>query len=86
ATMIDRAKGRPRRFPRWWRRLLVILRRANVFFLLELVAGVALGLMVWISWSMLTANAGGNVLLPSRLTTSLLIGTLVPAMALIVLG
>lgn len=64
----------------------MILRRANVFFLLELVAGVALGLMVWISWSMLTANAGGNVLLPSRLTTSLLIGTLVPAMALIVLG
>ncbi|WP_408591561.1 ATP-binding protein [Novosphingobium sp.] len=84
--MTERTKGRPRRFPRWWRRLLVILRRANVFFLLELAAGVTLGLMLWISWAMLSANAGGNALLPSRLTTSLLIGTLVPAMALIVLG
>ncbi|MEI6643786.1 MAG: ATP-binding protein [Novosphingobium sp.] len=74
-----------RRSPRWYRRLLVVMRRANVFLLLEMTATLALGLMVSITWMALSASNNSNQLLPSRLTTSLLIGTLVPAMALIVL-
>jgi hypothetical protein len=61
------------------------MRRANVFFLLELTAALALMLMLVVSWMALSGSSNTNQLLPSRLTTSLLIGTLVPAMALIVL-
>ncbi|WP_225206206.1 sensor histidine kinase [Novosphingobium huizhouense] len=74
-----------RRSPRWWRRLLVTLRRANVFLLLELTATFMLAVALWVSWSTFSANTAANQLLPSRITSSLLIGTLVPAMALIVL-
>ncbi|WP_295526887.1 ATP-binding protein [Novosphingobium sp. Chol11] len=79
-------KKRSRRLPRWYRRLLVALRRANAFLLLELTAAFALALMIGISWVALGANSAGNQLLPAQLTTSLLVGTLVPAMALIVLA
>ncbi|WP_264423074.1 ATP-binding protein [Novosphingobium sp. KCTC 2891] len=78
-------RSEPRRSPRWWRRLLVTLRRANVFLLLEITAASLLALTMWISWMAVSSNTAGNQLLPSRLTSSLLIGTLVPAMALIVL-
>jgi two-component system nitrogen regulation sensor histidine kinase NtrY len=74
-----------RRSPRWYRRLLVAMRRANVFLLLEMTATLALTLMITVTWLTLSASGNANQLLPSRLTASLLIGTLVPAMALIVL-
>lgn len=74
-----------RRSPRWYRRLLVAMRRANVFLLLEMTATMALALMVTVTWMALSSSGNANQLLPSRLTASLLIGTLVPAMALIVL-
>ncbi|BEV00531.1 ATP-binding protein [Novosphingobium olei] len=61
------------------------LRRANVFLLLELTAVFILAVALWVSWSTFSANTAANQLLPSRITSSLLIGTLVPAMALIVL-
>lgn len=77
---------RIRSMPRWWRRVLVSLRRANVFFLLEIAAATILGLMVVTSWLTVTGTATEGQILPSRLTSSLLIGTLVPAMALLVLG
>lgn len=81
--MPSRARG----LPRWWRRLLVALRRANVFLLLETICAIALIMMVTLSWEKLNpAHAPGNLLLPAKLTTSLLIGTLVPALGLIVLG
>ncbi len=83
--MAQNGKQGIRRLPRWYRRLLVALRRANVFLLLELTATLALMLMVSISWMALVETSNTNQLLPSRLTSSLLIGTLVPAMALIVL-
>lgn len=66
--------------------MLVILRRANVFLLLELAAAFLLAIALWVSWSTFTANTAANQLLPSRITSTLLIGTLVPAMALIVLS
>ncbi len=62
-----------------------MMRRANVFLLLEMTATMALALMVTVTWMALSATDNANQLLPSRLTASLLIGTLVPAMALIVL-
>ncbi len=61
------------------------MRRANVFLLLEMTAVMALALMITITWMALSSSGNANQLLPSRLTASLLIGTLVPAMALIVL-
>ena len=83
--MVGEGKAGVNRSPRWWRRLLIGLRRANVFFLLELVATTALVAMLAVSWMAVSANTASNQLLPSRLTSTLLIGTLVPAMALIVL-
>jgi len=62
-----------------------MMRRANVILLLEIGAALALVLMLWVSWMAVTANSASNQLLPSRLTSTLLVGTLVPAMALIVL-
>ncbi|MEO0033422.1 MAG: hypothetical protein RIS94_3180, partial [Pseudomonadota bacterium] len=84
--MVDGGNTSPRRSPRWWRRLLVVLRRANVFLLLEIAAALTLALMLWVSWVTVTANSAANQLLPAQLSSSLLIGTLVPALALIVLG
>ncbi|WP_422394892.1 sensor histidine kinase [Novosphingobium olei] len=83
--MMQQLRSESRRSPRWWRRLLVTLRRANVFLLLELTAVFILAVALWVSWSTFSANTAANQLLPSRITSSLLIGTLVPAMALIVL-
>ncbi|MDF8331881.1 sensor histidine kinase [Novosphingobium cyanobacteriorum] len=84
--MADRGKGRQRRVPRWWRRLLVGLRRANVFLLLEIASALSLALMLWVSWVAVSANSASNKLLPAQLSSTLLIGTLVPALGLIVLG
>jgi two-component system nitrogen regulation sensor histidine kinase NtrY len=39
-----------------------------------------------VSWQTVTADSTANQLLPARLTSVLLVGSLVPAMALIVLG
>jgi len=79
--------SRARRLPAWWRRLLIALRRANVFLLLETIAGIALVMMVTLSWVKLNPeHAAGDQLLPAKLTTSLLIGSLVPAMTLVVLA
>lgn len=75
-----------KRSPRWWRRLLVALRRANVFLLLEVAAASALTMMIVVSWMTLERNVATNALLPARLTSTLLIGTLVPGMALLVLS
>ncbi|MCX7283705.1 MAG: ATP-binding protein [Novosphingobium sp.] len=72
--------------PRWYRRMLLGLRRANVFFLLEVAASTILALMLSVSWLTLTGGTTKGQILPSRLTSSLLIGTLVPAMALLVLA
>lgn len=65
--------------------MLVTLRRANIFLVLEIVSAGVLAVMLAVSWISLTNSQTSTELLPSRLTSSLLIGTLVPAMALIVL-
>lgn len=79
------ASARTRRTPRWWRKLLVQSHKANMFLLLELaVAGALLG-MIAVSWVTVSDRQASGELLPSRLTASLLFGTLVPAMALLVM-
>lgn len=84
--MVANAFRSGKRLPRWWRRLLIALRRANVFILLEMVAGTALITMLSVAWQTVTADGTANQLLPARVTSVLLVGSLVPAMALIVLG
>lgn len=71
--------------PRWWRRAQVYLRRANVFPWLLGVA-IACFLAAWLSaYLVLTDQSDKGQLLPSSLTTTLLVGMLVPAMAILML-
>ncbi|MBW8784248.1 MAG: HAMP domain-containing protein [Novosphingobium sp.] len=65
--------------------MLIAARRANFFALIEITAGLAFLAMTVITWYALTVPARRGQLLPSSLTATLLIGTLVPAMALLVL-
>ena len=76
----------PRRLPRWWRRLTITLHRANVYRVLEIVAAVALVAMLATSWLAVEPRIEQGKLLPATLTAALLVGTLFPAMALIVLS
>ena len=74
-----------RRWPRWWRRIVVTSRRANFYLMLEVVAGVCLLVMLGLSWLSIADAAENRSLMPSGRAAALLIGTLVPAMALLVL-
>ena len=76
----------PRRRPRWWRRLTITLHRANVYFVLELAAAVALLAMLVTSWLAVAPRLERGALIPSTLAATLLVGTLLPAMGLIVLS
>jgi two-component system nitrogen regulation sensor histidine kinase NtrY len=73
-----------RRIPRWWRRALLTSRRINLFRWLAVVAGAALVVMLASSYLALSRNSGGP--LPGFQAAALLIGTLIPALALVVLA
>lgn len=75
---------RHKRWPRWWRRSQVAVRRANVPAIVGTVAVVAFLTALIAFWVVLTKHSEGE-LLPSTLTATLLIGMLVPAMTLLVL-
>lgn len=60
-------------------------RRANFFAVMEVLSILAFLAMTATTWFALNAGADKGQLLPSNLTASLLIGTLVPAMAILVL-
>ena len=75
----------PRQTPRWWRRVLVGARRANIFLWLEGIALVTLGIAVVASWSAFSRTGASDALLPTMQVSVLLMATLVPAMALLVL-
>ncbi len=75
----------PRRWPRWWRRAQIAARRANFYAIIEVVAVIAFLTMTVVTWFTLSAQASKGRLLPSDLTATLLVGTLVPAMAILVL-
>lgn len=74
-----------RRSPRWWRRFVVASRKANFYLILEIVATIAFAAMVWTTWYTFTSAPPDGQLLPSRQVAGLLIATLLPAMALLVL-
>ena len=74
-----------RRWPAWWRRVTVASRRANVFRLLEIVCAIALAGMVFTSWVAFSAAPARGGLVPSGQIATILIGTLLPAMGLLVL-
>ncbi|MCX7863531.1 MAG: HAMP domain-containing protein, partial [Novosphingobium sp.] len=74
-----------RRWPRWWRRLQVAARRSNLFAAIEAVSVAAFLIMTAATWFALENQADQQQLLPSNLTATLLVGTLVPAMAILVL-
>ncbi|MFT4055614.1 MAG: ATP-binding protein [Novosphingobium sp.] len=63
----------------------VTARRANFFAIMAVVAVVAFLAMSVTTWLALNSGADRRELLPSDLTASLLVGTLVPAMAILVL-
>lgn len=68
-----------------WRRFVVASRRANFFGLLEIAAALALGAMVLTTWVTFENAPPDGQLVPAGQVASLLIGTLLPAMALVVL-
>lgn len=76
---------RKRAWPRWWRRMQVAARRANFFAIIEVLSVVAFLAMTTTTWFALNSGGDKGKLLPSNLTATLLIGTLVPAMAILVL-
>ncbi|SLJ88528.1 sensor histidine kinase [Novosphingobium mathurense] len=63
----------------------VTARRANFFAMMEVLSVVAFLIMTATTWFALNNGADKGQLLPSNITASLLIGTLVPAMAILVL-
>ena len=79
------AAPQSQRSPRWWRRFLVASRRANIFLWLELAFGAAFLLALWSTWFAFTAAPDNGQLLPSTKVAVLLLGLLIPAMALLVL-
>ncbi len=81
----DTLSSRNRPWPRWWRRVLLAARRANFFAVMEVVSVIAFMIMTATTWIALQSQAAKGQLLPSDLTALLLIGTLVPAMAILVL-
>ncbi|MFM5923134.1 MAG: ATP-binding protein [Novosphingobium sp.] len=84
---MDRAGSltRGHRWPNWWRHVQIWARRANLIPILEVGSVLSFLLMTALAWFKFTAPAAGAKLLPTELTASLLIGTLVPAMAILVL-
>ncbi|UVI38888.1 sensor histidine kinase [Qipengyuania spongiae] len=73
------------RTPRWMRRFVVASKRANIFLWLEIGAALAFLLMVGTTYAAFTVAPPDGQLLPVRQVAGLLIGTLVPAMGLLVL-
>ena len=83
--MSEPALAITRKSPRLWRRLIVVSRRANFFRVLEIVAAFAVIGMIGVTYFAFTNAPPDGRLLPSRQVATLLIGTLLPAMGLLVL-
>ncbi len=71
--------------PRWWRLAKVAARRTNLFAVIEIISVAAFVIMTLVTWVALQAQGESGELVPSNLTAALLVGTLVPAMAILVL-
>ncbi|MEM6476238.1 MAG: ATP-binding protein [Pseudomonadota bacterium] len=75
----------PRQSPRWWRRFNVVSRRANLFRWLEVICAISVVLAVAATYYAYMRNPDSTDLLPTLQVSLLLMATLVPAMALLVL-
>ncbi|MDN3645389.1 ATP-binding protein [Pontixanthobacter aestiaquae] len=75
----------PRKSPRLWRRFVVASRRANFFLVLEIAAVLAFVTMAIATYFAFSNAPPDGRLLPSGQVATLLIGTLLPAMGLLVL-
>ena len=75
----------PRQSPRWWRRFVIAARRANIFLWLELMAVIGLVAAASATYFAFSRAIGPDDLLPTMQVSVLLMATLVPAMALLVL-
>lgn len=75
----------PRQPPRWWRSFIIASRRANIFRWLEIISAVSLLLAVGATWLTYSRVTEPDDLLPTMQVSVLLMATLVPAMALLVL-
>ena len=75
----------PRHSPRWWRQFVVFSRRANVFVWLEVLCAIALIGAIAATYLAYSREAASSDVLPALEVSLLLMGTLVPAMALLVL-
>ncbi|MBK61922.1 MAG: PAS domain-containing sensor histidine kinase [Altererythrobacter sp.] len=84
--MATQAATRTRHTPRWWRRFVVASRRANLFTLIEIIAIIVFVVMVGTTWAAFTTAPSNGQLLPSGQVAMLLIGTLLPAMAILILA
>ncbi|GAA4643768.1 PAS domain-containing sensor histidine kinase [Pontixanthobacter gangjinensis] len=71
--------------PRWWRKFVVASRRANFFLILEILAAISVVVMITATYIAFTTAPENGELLPSGQVAVLLIGTLIPSMALLVL-
>ncbi len=76
---------RNRRWPRLWRRVQIAARRSNLFPVLEIGSVIAFVVMTTITWFAVNSQSGKGQMIPTDLTATLLVGTLVPAMAILVL-
>ena len=75
-----------RQTPRWLRKFVVSSRRANFITLIEIAALAIFLFMIVMTWTSFTSESPTGQLLPSIQVAGLLIGTLIPAMALLVLA
>ncbi len=74
-----------RRWPNWWRRAQIWARRTNLITALEIGSVLAFVLMTALTWYKFSTPSAADKLMPTELTASLLVGTLVPAMAILML-
>ncbi len=63
----------------------VAARRRNIFLWLEVLCAVALGIMLFVSYLSLSRSSDPGELVPSGQAAAMLVGTLIPALGLIVL-
>lgn len=76
---------RAKHWPNWWRRLQVTIRRANLIPILEVASVIAFVVMTGLTWFKFAGSGTPDKMVSTGLTASLLVGTLVPALAILVL-
>lgn len=80
------ARGPAGQAPRWWRRIVVFSRRANLVRGFEILAVCALILAIAANYIAYSREIGQGEVLPAMQVSLLLLAVLLPAMAILVLG